>query len=85
MKRIKENAYTDFCNMVCHSWTFVRMTEQEKKNCKSALHFAVEQDVLKGNYEARYMILNAVYDAFLCGIGFDGPMWREPEPENVPF
>lgn len=79
------NAYYDFCEMVRHAWTFHRMTEEEQGKCWDALRFAAEQNVLKGVYSARWMILQAIYRAFLAGMGYHSGNWREPDAEPVPF
>lgn len=76
------NAYYDFCEMIRKSWTFERLTEDEKSRCWDALHFPVQQNLLKGCYSIRFGFLQSVYTAFLYGIGYDGGFnWREPDPE----
>jgi len=71
------SAYYDYCCMIENSWTFQRMSPDEQGRCWDALHFAAEQDLLKGTYKARWGILQAVYNAFLTGIGYTGHTWRE--------
>ena len=79
MKNRKDplEAYNDSVEIFERSWTFARMTEAEKENCRNALRFPVEQNLLKGSYKARRGILNAVYNAYLIGIGYTGFDWRE--------
>jgi hypothetical protein len=74
----KENALLHFIVMICKSWTFERMTDQEKENCINALIETDDYNALKGNWEARFYILHAVYNAFLSGLGYThGGSWRE--------
>ena len=73
----KELAYNDFVNMIECSWTFGRMTDAERSRCFDSLHAVPSLGLLRGNYDARFDILHAVYRAFLMGLGYDGPAWRE--------
>lgn len=84
MNKPKENAFPDFMEMTCNSWTYQRMTEEEKSRCEKALKSAPTQDI-QGTYRQRRSAYNAVYNAYLIGIGYTGPLWREHHPENVPF
>lgn len=73
----KENALLQFIGMTCKSWTFNRMTQAEKEKCIDALYFPNEQGMLKGTFRQRWDILNAVYNAYLSGLGYVGGNWRE--------
>lgn len=75
----KENAYKDYISMMKESWTYNRMTQEEKKNVGAALEFSMSS--LHGTYKQRYSTLQAVYYGFLCGLGYSGGTWRE-EPER---
>ena len=66
----KESAYVEFYDMIIKSWTWAKLTEDEKAACNNAFHFVLSQGVLKGTYQQRYMILHSVYNAFLDGCGF---------------
>lgn len=79
MKDNKEMAMSEFCEMIRKSWTYGRMTVEEKARCFSAIQWTHEQGILRGNFNARWAILQGVYNAFLSGIGYDGFGWREPE------
>ena len=81
MSKPKEQAQADFIAITRNSWTFQRMTQWEQETAIQAL---LCSDMIKGSYEQRYSALNAVYRAFLLGIRYDGPQWREPE-ENKPL
>lgn len=81
MNKPKEQAQADFIAMTRNSWTFQRMTQKEQE---AAIQALLCSEMLKGSYKQRYSALNAVYRAFLLGIGYDGPQWREQE-ENKPL
>lgn len=87
MERTNENATRDYIDMARHSWTYERMTEDERKRCEDALYSCITQTAVKGTYFQRWNVLQAVYSAFLDGIGYDGPFWREPKRalENPKF
>ena len=84
MNKPKEKAFPDFLEMTRHSWTYDRMTDDEKTRCEKALRSAASLDI-QGSYNQRYNALNGVYYAFLLGIGYSGALWREPHPEEIPF
>lgn len=85
MKREKERAYPDFLEMIRHAWTYDRMTEAERGRLSDAIRFPLEQNLISGTYAQRWGQFQAVYNAFLAGLGYDGGDWREPNPEAVPF
>lgn len=84
MERIKENAINDFYNMILNSWTYNRLTKTEKNNFNETMNHTKTKKALKGTYEQRWEILQAIYGAFLYGCGYDGPNWRESD-EKTPF
>ena len=78
MKREEANTlYHDFLLSIFGSWTFQRMTEEEREKCLDALNWGASAGAVKGAKNARWLILQALYNAFLVGIGYDGPNWRE--------
>lgn len=79
MKKNKETALIDFMDMIRRSWTFNRMTEKEAGLCQDVLLWTERVAGLRGTYEARWSTLQAVYNAYLFGIGYDGGSWRETE------
>ena len=80
----KENAMGDFVAHVRNSWPYQRMTDQEKAACEKALASAPAHDI-QGTYRQRWNAYAAVYFAYLLGIGYNGALWREPHPEEIPF
>lgn len=85
MERMKENAKSDFIKMIHNSWTYDRLTEQERDRLDRAFMTGILTSAIYGTYDQRRKILDAVYNAFLQGVGYDGPTWREPDPESIPF
>ena len=79
MAKSKENALLHYLAMICRSWTFSRLTQEEKENCINSFMWANEQHLIKGNFEARWAIMQAMYTAFLSALGYnDDPInWRE--------
>ena len=83
--RQKENALNEFIDMIEQSWTYDRMTESEKIRCLDAFHDIRADHAIRGDYKTRFDICHAIYSAFLAGIGYDGPSWREKESaEPIP-
>lgn len=81
MNKPKEQAQADYIAMIRNSWTFQRMTQKEQEKAIKALHCL---DMLQGSYKQRWYTMEAVYRAYLLGIGYDGAYWRESE-ENKPL
>lgn len=82
----KEQARKNFAEMIENSWTYDKMTEQEKADCMELL-LRSNQTAVKGSYETRWCILQAVYHGFLAGLGYfrNPATWREENPEDIPF
>ena len=80
MNKQKEDALQDFAKMVYKSWTFNRLTEEERKQLDKLLFYSAPVvKALKGTYVQRWYILQAVYDGFMHGVGYTDNNWREPE------
>ena len=75
----KENAIKDYLAMIEQSWTWSKLTEEEKEYFENFLasHPMVEHGV-RGNYSQRWTILDAIYHAFLLGCGYRNRVdWRD--------
>lgn len=84
LPRTKENALLHHLSMDCQSWTFARLTQEEKESCVNALLWADHQGIIKGNFETRWFIMSAIYHAFLSGTGYHDPLhWRENEEDEA--
>lgn len=73
----KETAKQDFVKMIKNSWTYNRMTQEEKDACLSCFTTMKVEKAMKGTYENRWSVLHALYEAYLKGIGYNGWNWRE--------
>jgi hypothetical protein len=73
----KENATLDFIERIKESWTWARLTEQEKKRFEDSVIWSINQNVIVGTYKQRYHTLNALYHIFLQGVGYTDWKWRE--------
>lgn len=75
--RNKEEARSVFINIVLHSWTYGKMTAEERKRC-----LTIFDDDVKGSFEQRMEIYHKIYAAFLTGLGYDGFEWRNWNVQN---
>lgn len=66
-----------FQNVIKNSWTWKRLTEEEKQRFVN-LNFSE----IKGNKDTRERWLFTVYAGFLAGCGYAGSRWRETEKEK---
>ena len=67
-----------FQNVIKTSWTWGRLTEEERKNF-------INMDVfgkIKGNDKMRVEWLNTIYHSFLSALGYKPIGWRETEEEK---
>lgn len=67
-----------FQNVIKNSWTWQRLTEEEKQRFVNLDVF----NKIKGNKDAREQWLFTIYAGFLAGCGYDGFRWRETEEEK---
>ena len=75
----KETAIKDYLVMTKQSWTWSKLTDEEKECFENFLasHPMVEYGV-RGNYFQRWTELDAIYHAFLLGCGYRNRAdWRE--------
>ena len=79
----KENALIKFAAIIARSWTFARMTPEEQKNCIAMFEDVRTSKALRGSWSARWDVLNAIYAAFLAGLGYvGGATWREEAKDD---
>lgn len=77
LPQTKENALLHHIAMDCRSWTFERMTQKEKETYINSLFWAADHGLIFGTFSHRWKIMQAIYSAYLDGLGYDGPNWRE--------
>lgn len=73
----KELAVNQFIDMIQASWTWKRLTMDEKKRFMKLLDLAIERRETQGTYEQRFSTLHLMYDAFLQGCQYEPIGWRE--------
>ena len=74
-----ENAIRDFVDMITKSWTWKKMTYEELTKCLQLFLWGNLRAAIKGSYKQRFEICHAIYSAYLAGIGYDGPNWRNQD------
>lgn len=79
MEKDKDNVIVDFNNMILESWTYAKMNREEKENWNKVLTDIRTEKCLRGSYYARWDILQAIYHAYLIGLGYNSFNWREVE------
>lgn len=71
--KIKENATQEFIGMIKESWTYARLTQEERDRLINCLQNANPV----GTYDQRWIHLNDIFHAFLLGCGYKPIGWRE--------
>ena len=72
---LEDVVYNYFENVISKSWTWQRLTDDERKRFESCIDFSK----IKGTARQRVEMLNMVYAAFLQGVGYKPIGWREAE------
>lgn len=80
MKITKENAVEQGLEIIINSWTWERLTLDEMDKF---LSFVASRNI-KGTVAQRWDHIFNLFSAFLYGCGYDGPRWRDPDPDNTP-
>ena len=70
-----------FQNVIKKSWTWGKLTEEEKVRFANMDEFRK----IKGSKKIRIEWLNTIYFSFLTGVGYNGNGWREINKEKTPF
>lgn len=77
MEKVKENVFKDHYEMVKNSWTYAKLTSEEKERLNLLVYDKCVRKSIKGTYKQRWETLNMLYSAFLKGVGYTGGNWRE--------
>ena len=84
--KAKENAYTDWFEMIFNSWTWERLTDDERAAFVDQMDsWCNYRGLLIGTYRQRWEILCEMYHVYLLGIGYKPIGWRENAEENPKF
>lgn len=68
-------AKSDFLETIKRSWTWGRLTMNERVTFEAML--STYDDAIKGTYDQRWRICQALYTTYLAGLGYTGGEWRE--------
>lgn len=79
----KKQTLTDFKKMIVNSWTYEKMTKEERERLFQMFDSVQTADALKGSYLQRWEVLQALYSSFLLALGYCWN-WREKD-ESAPF
>ena len=77
MNKNKENAQADWTDMIVKSWTWAKLTNDERNKFGDELNKEATKKIISGTYRQRCEILNALYSMFLEGCGYNGVNWRD--------
>lgn len=75
MKKYSNAVEDYFQNVIKKSWTWDRLTEEEKQRFIDMDVF----DKIKGNNATRIEWLNTIYHSFICALGYQPINWRDTE------
>ncbi len=75
----KNLAKQNYIEMIKESWTWAKLTQEERQTFLDLLEHPQGKRVIKGSYQERYEACDCLYYAFLCGLGYSkNPCkWRE--------
>lgn len=85
MEHKKEHARFDWSEMIVQSWTYHRLTDEERKRFFMSVDHAEHIGAIKGDYYTRYTILQALYSTYLMALGYEWCGWRDPNGEELKF
>ena len=68
-----------FYDSIKKSWTYARITEEEKIRLENVLYSTQTKECVKGIYIQRWRILQAIYNSFLMALDYKPIGWREEE------
>lgn len=81
----KEKALNNFYENIKKSWTYKRLTKEERERLAITLFSPVVVNNLKGTYGQRYRMLFAIYHSFLMALDYNPTNWREEKQERPLF
>ena len=79
----KNLAQQEWLDMISKSWTWLRLTVEERAKFVALFAHPQSNAVIKGNYEQRWEACEALYYTFLIALGYDPLDWREGEDNPV--
>ncbi len=75
----KDNAVHGFMEMIRKSWTWARLTDDERKRFEDMMigNTGMAHTCIKGGLRCRWEICNGLYEAFLAALDYKPFGWRE--------
>lgn len=72
-------AITDHVKKITESWTWNKLTEDERNRYETEMSRNLNRNLFIGEYAIVTEIMDALYDMFLEGLGYSGVTWRAEE------
>ena len=72
MNKNKENAQTDWTDMIVKSWTWEKLTREERKKFGDELNKETTKKIISGTYSQRWEILRSRNSMYVEGCGYNG-------------
>ena len=77
LQNTKENALHNYIVMTKNSWTYARLTAEEKERLMETFEWCKYQKMIKGTLKQRWDILHLIYASFLNALDYKPIGWRE--------
>ena len=77
-----KDALKEYEKMIINSWTYKKMTADEQIKLFETFEHIRTKDAFKGTFNQRWNVLQAIYGAFLAGLGYNNFNWRENEEKT---
>lgn len=74
-----------FENNIYKTWTYARLTKEEKERLKEVFFCKQTEDCIKGRFEQKWRTLGAIYHSFLMALDYNPINWREENEEEIPL
>lgn len=81
----KNLAKQDYLDMIKQSWTWAKLTKEERQTFLDLLEHPCSAAVIKGTYNDRLAACEALYHTYLEGLGYTPLDWREVQPTVSTF
>ena len=77
MKKNKEEAIKLYIDMIKKSWTYDKLTDDEKARLNYVFKWSEEQGLIKGSFKDRWDTLQVLYTSYITALGYSPLGWRE--------
>jgi hypothetical protein len=83
--RDKNLAKSNYLKSIEQSWTWAKLTQEERTKFLELLEHPCSAVVIKGTYNQRWEACDALYYTFLMGLGYTPLEWRETPSTKTTF